>query len=139
MDWIHLAQDRDKWRVLVNTRTFGAHLRGGVFLVSHDSLISTQLKFIEFTSMPCLTIGTSCGETAIVQSVKLWATGLMAKEFRFDFRQGQETFVFSSTSRLALRSTQRSVKRVLEAVLGNKAHRRESDHSPPSSVEVKNT
>jgi hypothetical protein len=57
----------------------------------------------------------------------------------FDSGQGQEIFLFSIESRPALGHTQPSIQWVSGALsLGAKWLRREADHSPPSSAEVKN-
>jgi hypothetical protein len=56
-----------------------------------------------------------------------YSNGLQAGQLGFNSQQGQEIFLYSAVSRLALRPTQRVKRRV-----------READHSPPSSDEAKN-
>jgi hypothetical protein len=57
----------------------------------------------------------------------------------FDFRQAQEIFLFPIDFKLTLGPNQPPIKWVLEALsLGVKRQEREADHSPPSSVDVKN-
>jgi hypothetical protein len=63
-----------------------------------------------------------------------------AREPQFNSQQGQEIFLFSTASRLALKPTQHPIQWVLgELSLGIKWLEHEADHSPPSSTEVKNT
>jgi hypothetical protein len=57
----------------------------------------------------------------------------------FEARQGLGIFLFITASRPALGSTQSPIQWVPNALsLGVKPPRREADHSPPSSAEVKN-
>jgi hypothetical protein len=57
----------------------------------------------------------------------------------FRFRQGQQYFLFSKTSRLALGPTQPPIQWVPGVIYPRvKQQRREAGHSPPSSTEVKN-
>jgi hypothetical protein len=65
--------------------------------------------------------------------------GLRAGRPGLDSRLGQDIFLYSTASRLALRPTQHPIQRV-EGVLpdGVKRQGREADHSPPSRAEVKN-
>jgi hypothetical protein len=57
----------------------------------------------------------------------------------FDFRQRLEIFLFTTASRTALEPTQPPIQWVPGALSrGVKQLGREADHSPPSSVEVKN-
>jgi hypothetical protein len=57
----------------------------------------------------------------------------------FDSRLGQEIFLYYTASRPALKPTQPPIQWVLGALsLGIKQPGREADHSPPSTVEVKN-
>jgi hypothetical protein len=59
----------------------------------------------------------------------------------FDFRQGLRIFLFTTASRTALGPTQPPIQWVPGAIsLGGGVKRlgRETDHSPPSSAEVKN-
>jgi hypothetical protein len=63
----------------------------------------------------------------------------MAGRLRFDSRQGQEIFLYSTTSRLTLEPTQPPIQWVPGALSpGVKQPWREADHSPLFSVEVKN-
>jgi hypothetical protein len=56
----------------------------------------------------------------------------------FDSRRGLEIFFFTTAFRTALQPTQLPTQWVLGALsLGVKRPRREADHSPPSSAEVK--
>jgi hypothetical protein len=56
----------------------------------------------------------------------------------FDFRRGLGIFLFTTESRPALGLTQPPIQWVPGALsLGVKRPRREADHSPPSSAEVK--
>ena len=57
-----------------------------------------------------------------------------AKELTLDSQQGQEIFLFSRASRLALLTTQPPFQCILEV----KQPVYEADHRPPSSIEVKN-
>jgi hypothetical protein len=57
----------------------------------------------------------------------------------FDSRRGLEIFLFSTASRTALGPTQPPLQWVAGALsLGVKRPGRETDHSPPSTAEVKN-
>jgi hypothetical protein len=58
----------------------------------------------------------------------------MSKESGFDSSKRQEIFVFSLTSRPALGLIQPPI----QVIPGAMWPRREADHSPPSSAEVKN-
>lgn len=61
------------------------------------------------------------------------------KELDFNFHQGQEMFLLSTASRLAVRLTQSPIQRILDALSqGVKWMGHELDHSSPSSAEVKN-
>jgi hypothetical protein len=63
-----------------------------------------------------------------------WTIGVLG----FDSRRGLGIFLFSTVSRTALGSTQPPIQWVPGALsLGVKRPRREADHSPPSSVDVK--
>jgi hypothetical protein len=67
-------------------------------------------------------------------------TTLWAGRPGFDFRQGQEIFVFSTASRTALGPTQPPIQWVLRTLSPwVKQSGREADHSPPTGAEVKNT
>jgi hypothetical protein len=56
----------------------------------------------------------------------------------FDSRRGLGIFLFTTASRTALEPTQPPIQWVPGALsLGEKRPRREADHSPPSSAEVK--
>jgi hypothetical protein len=70
--------------------------------------------------------------------VQCWDTGWTIKVIGFDFRRGLGIFLFITTSRTALGPTQSAIQWVPGALsLGVKRQRREADHSPPSSAEVK--
>jgi len=56
----------------------------------------------------------------------------------FESQRGQNIFIFSKTSILALWPTQTSLQGVLWFFPGVKASGREVDRSPPSSAEVRN-
>jgi hypothetical protein len=63
----------------------------------------------------------------------------MTEELRFDPCQGEETLLFSLTSRSALGPTQSPVQWISKAASpGVKRPEHEADNSPPSSAEVKN-
>jgi hypothetical protein len=63
--------------------------------------------------------------------------GLDVREF--DFRQGQETFLYSTAFRPARELTQPPTQWIPGAIsLEVKRPGREAGHSPPSSAEVKN-
>jgi hypothetical protein len=65
-----------------------------------------------------------------------WTTDWM---MGFESRKILGIFLFSTASRLALGPTEPPIQRVPGAIsLGIKRPGRESDHSPPSSAEVKN-
>jgi hypothetical protein len=67
------------------------------------------------------------------------ATGLRPGRSGFEFRSGLGIFLFTTASRTALVPTQPPMQLVPEVLsLGIKRPGRESDHSPPSSSEVKN-
>jgi hypothetical protein len=67
-----------------------------------------------------------------------WATGWMIVVLGFDSRRRLGIFLFTTASRTALGPTQPPIQWVPEALsLGIKRLGREADHSPPSSVEVK--
>jgi hypothetical protein len=63
-----------------------------------------------------------------------YSDGLRAERLVLDSRQGQDIFFFSAASRLALGPTQPPIQWVPVV----KGPGREANHSPPSSVEVKN-
>jgi hypothetical protein len=64
-----------------------------------------------------------------------WTIGVLG----FDSRRGLGVFLFTTVSRTALKPTQPPIQWVLEALsLGLKRQGHETDHSPPSSAEVKN-
>jgi hypothetical protein len=74
----------------------------------------------------------------IAQSLQSWATGWMIGVLEFDSRRGLGIFLFTIASRTALGPTQSPSQWVPGAVsLGSKRPERETDHSPPSSAEVK--
>jgi hypothetical protein len=63
-----------------------------------------------------------------------WMIGVIG----FDFRQVLGIFLFTTASRMALGPTQPPIQWVPGALsLGIKRPRREADHLPPSSAEVK--
>jgi hypothetical protein len=62
------------------------------------------------------------------------ATSYGAGRLRFDSLRWHEGFLFSTSSRPALGLIQHPI----EWEVGNKLPGREADHSPPSSIEVKN-
>jgi hypothetical protein len=63
-----------------------------------------------------------------------WTIGVLG----FDSRRGLGIFLFTTVSRMALGPTQLRIQCVPGALsLGVKMSGREADHSPPSSVEVK--
>jgi hypothetical protein len=67
------------------------------------------------------------------------ATWLRAGRPGYDFRQGQENFLFSIASRPALGRNQPSIQRVPDVIFpGVKRSGREDGQSPPSSAEVDN-
>jgi hypothetical protein len=77
-------------------------------------------------------------EILLNQSVQSWATGWTIGVLGFDSRRGLGIFLFNTASRMALGPTQPPTQWVPGALsLGVKRQRRESDHSPPSSAEVK--
>jgi hypothetical protein len=72
------------------------------------------------------------------QSVWSWATGWTIGVLGFDSPRRLGTFLFTSASRTALEPTQPPIQWVPGALsLRVKRPGRESDHSPPSSAEVK--
>jgi hypothetical protein len=74
----------------------------------------------------------------IAQSVWRWATAWTIGVLRFDSRRGLGIFLFTTASRTVLGSTQPPIQWVPGSFsLGVKRQVREADHSPPSSVEVK--
>jgi hypothetical protein len=75
----------------------------------------------------------------IAQLVERWATGWTFGVLEFDSRRGLESFLFTTASRTALEPTQPPIQWLLRTLsLWVKRPGREADHSPPSSVEVKN-
>jgi hypothetical protein len=73
------------------------------------------------------------------QSVQRWATGWTIGVLGFDSRRGLGICFFITASRTALGPIQPPIQWVPGAFyLGVKRPGRESDHSPPSSAEVKN-
>jgi hypothetical protein len=75
----------------------------------------------------------------IAQSVQRWAMGWPIGVQGFDSRRELGIFLFTSASRTALGPIQPPIQCV-PGVLSLRVKRpvREADHSPPSSVEVKN-
>jgi hypothetical protein len=74
----------------------------------------------------------------IAQSVWCWATGWTIGVLGFDSRRGLGIYLFTTASRTALGPTQPPIQWVPGALLlGVKRLERETDHSPPSSAEVK--
>jgi hypothetical protein len=67
-----------------------------------------------------------------------YSDGLRVGRPGFDSRQGQGIFLLSTASRLALGPTRPHRKWVPGLFHGVKRQRREADHSPPPSTEVKN-
>jgi hypothetical protein len=68
----------------------------------------------------------------------VWAVGYGLEDRGFESRQGLGVFLFTVASRPALGPTQPPIRWVPGALsLGVKWSGRESDHSPPSSAEVK--
>jgi hypothetical protein len=66
------------------------------------------------------------------------STGLSIEVLGFDYLLGLGVFLFTTASRTAMRPTQPLFQWVGGALsLGVKRPRREADHSPPSSAEVK--
>jgi hypothetical protein len=73
----------------------------------------------------------------IAQSVQDWATGWTIGILGFDSWRGLGIFLFTTTSRMALRPTQPAIQWVRGALsLGVKRLGREADHSPPSSAKA---
>jgi hypothetical protein len=67
-----------------------------------------------------------------------WDTGWTIEVLGFDSRRGLGIFLFTTASRKALAPPQPPIQWVPGAVsIGVKRLRREADHSPPSSAEVK--
>jgi hypothetical protein len=67
-----------------------------------------------------------------------YSDGLQAGQTRFDSQHGQEVFIFSTMSRLALGPTQSPIQWVPEALSpGVKRQMRETDHLDSSSPEAK--
>jgi hypothetical protein len=56
----------------------------------------------------------------------------------FEFRQEPETYLFSTTSRLAPGPTQPPIQRVLGLFSRENRPRHEVNHSPPTGAELKN-
>jgi hypothetical protein len=79
-------------------------------------------------------------ETGIIQyQLSQYSDGLRATGSGFDSRQGNEIFVYSTASRPALGPTQPPIQWVPgNRLVGVKWPERESNHSPPSTAEVKN-
>jgi hypothetical protein len=74
----------------------------------------------------------------IAQSVYRWATDWMIEVLGFDSQRWLGIFLFTTASRTALGLTQPPIQWVPGVLsLGVKRPRREADHSPPSSAEVK--
>jgi hypothetical protein len=72
-------------------------------------------------------------------SIVAIATGYWLDGWGFDCLHGQEIFLFLTTSRPALGRTQPPIQWVPGDISpGLKRPKREADHSPPSSAEVKN-
>jgi hypothetical protein len=75
----------------------------------------------------------------IAQSVQRWAMGWMIGVLGFNSQWVLGIFLFTTMSRTALGPTQPPIQWVPRALsLGVKRPGHESDHSPPSSAEVKN-
>jgi hypothetical protein len=71
--------------------------------------------------------------------VRIVASGIALDDRGFDSRQGLGSFLFTTASRPALGPTQPPIQWVLGSLsLGVYRPRRETDHSPPSSAEVRN-
>jgi len=74
----------------------------------------------------------------IAQSVQRWATVWTLEVLVLDSRRGLRTYLFTTASRTALGPTQPPIQWAKGALpVGIKWPRREADHSPPSSTEVK--
>jgi hypothetical protein len=78
------------------------------------------------------------GRAVTAQSVQSWATGWTIGVLGFGSLRGLGIFLFTTAFRTALEPTDPPIQRVPGALaLGVKQPRRESDHSSPSSAEVK--
>jgi hypothetical protein len=98
--------------------------------------VSSMGKNLKGWSFPSPT--SSRGRAVISQSVQRWATGWTIGVPGFDSRRGLGIFLQTTPSRTALGPTQPPIQWVPGALsLGVKRPRREADHSPPSSAEVK--
>ena len=52
MDWIQLAQERDRWRALLNAvMSFGFHKMRGISLLSENRLAFQGLRSIEYVPL----------------------------------------------------------------------------------------
>jgi hypothetical protein len=68
-----------------------------------------------------------------------YSDGLRGGRSRFDSQQGQESFLYSTVSRLALEPTLPPTQWVPGALSpGGNQPGREATHSPPASADVKN-
>jgi hypothetical protein len=65
--------------------------------------------------------------------------GSITEESVFNFRQGQNIFLFSTASRMAWVPTHSPIHWILGALSPWEDSQGEADHSPPSSAKVKNT
>jgi hypothetical protein len=98
----------------------------------YELLYNTNIYFVDF-------IGCSfIARAVIAQSVLRWATGWTVGVLGFDSRRELGIFLFTTAFTTALVPTQPPLQWVRGALsLGVKQPEREADHSPPSSVEVK--
>jgi hypothetical protein len=92
----------------------------------------------ESCALPSNNVNYVTKRAVIAQSVQRWVTDWTIGVLGFDSRRGLGIFLLTTASRTALGPTQPPIQLVPGALsLGVKRPRREADHLPPSSAEVK--
>jgi hypothetical protein len=112
--------------------------------ISHSVAVYVILPFLRCVPLGPIFLRIFCSQKLKFYSYELgqispYSDRLQDGRQGFDSRQGQEIFLYSTASRPALGPTQPPIQWVPgELSPGVKRLRREGDHSPPSSVQIKN-